>query len=95
MPHLRQVLTLLSESGVTLELNRLLFLAENIDFLWNVIRPGRLKNFKTPTFDNKKLKYPINQTELRFFLGFCNVLSRYVPKFSRVSATLNKKLRND
>jgi hypothetical protein len=36
--------------------------------------------------------YPRNQTELRSFLGLCNVYLRFVPRFSTLAAPMNALL---
>jgi RNase H-like domain found in reverse transcriptase len=42
----------------------------------------------------KNTKHPTNQTELRSFLGICNVYRRSVRGFSKIAAPLNLLLRN-
>lgn len=41
-----------------------------------------------------ELKDTTAQTEVRSFLGLCNLFRLFVPNFSKVAATLNKKLPN-
>lgn len=40
----------------------------------------------------KEPKHPRTQTELRSFLGMCNVYQRFVPNFAEISTRLNKLL---
>lgn len=76
MAHLRQVLTLLRDSGVTLKLNNCSFLAEEMDYLGRVICPDRLEMTSTITAAFKQLRDPATQTEVKSFLGLRNMFRR-------------------
>ncbi len=91
--HLRGVLELLKQAGVTLKLPKCKFFCETVDYLGHVIRPGRLALAETNTRALQEVKHPQNQTELRSFLGLCNVNMRFVPRFASIAATLNEPLK--
>jgi RNase H-like domain found in reverse transcriptase len=54
-----------------------------------VIRPGRLGVAEKNTDALKGETLPRTQTELRYFLGLCNVYRRFVPRFAALAAPLN------
>lgn len=92
---LEQALALLRDAGVLLKLKKCPFFVEKINYLRKVIRPGLLKLYETTTAAVLELRDPATQTELRSFLGLCNVFSQFFSNFSRVAAPLNKKLRKN
>jgi len=91
--HVRTVLGLLKDAGVTLRLDKCHFFSEAVDYLGHVVRPGRLA-VSSKTCDAVRCFKPLRSTtDVRSFLGLCNVFRRFVPNFARVSAPLNDKLR--
>lgn len=58
-----------------------------------VIRPRRLEIALHTTDAISGLKTPTNLTELRSFLGLCNVFRRFAPNFTFLAAPLNMKLK--
>lgn len=95
MTPLQHVLTLLRDSGVTLEIKKCLFIPERNNSLGHVLRPGRPKPSETTTAAVHELNDPMTQTELRSFLSIRSVFRRFVSNVSRVAASLNRKLRKD
>ena len=91
--HVREVLTVLKEAGFSLKLKKCIFFAKFVDYLGHVIRPGRLEVATQNTEALKCFKEPTTQTELRSFLGLCNVYRRFVPNFARTAAPLNAFLK--
>ena len=88
--HVREVLTALRAGGLSLKLKKCTFFSPTVDYLGHVIRPGPLEVAEKNTAALKQAQYPRTQTELRSFLGMCNVYRRFVPNFARVSAPLNR-----
>ena len=90
---MREVLTVLKEAGFSLELKKCKFFAKPVDYLGHVIRLGRQEVATKNTDAVKRFKEPTMQTELRSFLGLCNVYRRFVPNFARTADPLNAFLK--
>ena len=93
--HLRVVLDLLMSAGVSLRIEKCHFFQESCDYLGHKISPGKLEVAKKCQEAIKKAIPPTNVTELRSFLGLCNVYRRFVASFARVAAPLTAKLQKD
>jgi hypothetical protein len=63
------------------------------EYLGHVIRPGQLSVAEKTTAALKDTKHPTTQTELRSFLGLCNVYRCFFKGFSKIAAPLNVLLR--
>lgn len=90
MAYLRQFLTLVKNSGITLKLKICSFLAKKGDYLLHVICPSLLEIAKTTTSAIKVLKNQTSETEVRSILSLCNVFRPFVPSFCDVAARLSK-----
>jgi hypothetical protein len=66
-----------------------------VDYLGHVIRPGRLEVAEKNTAALKETMFRKTQTELKSFLGLCNVYRRFDAPFAAISALLTALLRND
>ena len=93
MAHLDAVLHRLYRAGITLDLKKCHFFKETVDYLGQVIRPGHLSVAEKNSAALKVTKHPTTQTELRSFLGLCNVYRRFVKGFAKISAPLNLLIR--
>ena len=87
--HMREFLSVLKEAGFSLKLKKCKFFAKSMDYLGHLIRPGRLEVATKNTEAVKCFKEPSTQTELRSFLGLCNVYRSFVPNCARTAAPLN------
>lgn len=76
--HVKQVLKVQQKVGVTLNLRKCSFVCNKIDCFGHVIRRWRLKISLHTTNAIKQLKKRRDVTEVRSFLGFCNVFRRFV-----------------
>lgn len=91
--HDRQTLMLLYDADVAQNLKKCNFIKNRIDYLCRAIRPGRFQVSTRTIVAICGLQYPTSMTELRSFLGLCNVLHLFLPDFARVTPPFNKKLR--
>jgi len=87
-----EVLQILKDAGLSLNMHKCKFFSRTVDYLGHVVSPGRLEVATKNTATLTKATYPTTQTELRSFLGMCNVYRRFVPNFAHVAAPLNKYL---
>lgn len=91
--HVRTVLRLLRNAGVTIRLDKCSFFATKVEYLGHTITPGKLAIHNRACDAVEQFKPLRTTTDIRSFLGLCNVFRRFVPNFSRVAAPLNKKLK--
>lgn len=90
--HVREILILFQDTGVTLRLKKCTFYTEKINYLGHVVKPGKLEIASHIADAIHDLKTPQTLTDLRSFLGICNVFRRFVPNFPIIAAPLSKKL---
>lgn len=91
--HLDIVLKLMHGAGLTLKLRKCAFFQDTVDYLGHVVSPGKLAVARRGIEAVKKCLPPRDITELRSFLGLCNVYRRFVANFSRIAAPLNQKMK--
>ena len=91
--HVDEVLTALGKAGVTLKMKKCTFFSDKVEYLGHVIRPGRLEVDGTNTASLRNAKPPTAKTELRSFLGLCNVYRRFIQNFTELAHPLNRLLK--
>ena len=89
--HVHDVLYLLKDAGISLKLTKCRAFEFSVDYLGHVIRPCKLEIASNNQKAIELAKPPGNQTELRSFLGMCNVYRRFVPNFASIASLLNAK----
>jgi RNase H-like domain found in reverse transcriptase/Reverse transcriptase (RNA-dependent DNA polymerase) len=93
MAHVDAVLLRLYRSGLTLNLKKCHLLKDTVDYLGHVIRPGQHSVAEKNTVALIDMTQPTTQTELRSFLGLCNVYRRFVKGFAKIAVPRNILLR--
>ena len=76
-----------------MKLKKCAWFTTSVRYLGHIIRPGQLCINEAMSKSLKEAQHPTSQTELRSFLGLCNVYRRFVKDFSRRAAPLNDLLR--
>ena len=71
--HVDEILTALEEAGVTLKISEYYFFRREVEYLGHIIKPGHLEVDRAKTTSLRDSKPPSYKTELRSFLGMCNV----------------------
>jgi hypothetical protein len=87
------VLHRLYRAGLSLNSKKCFFFNETVNYLGHVIRLGKLAVAEKNTRALREAKPPTTQTELRSFLGLCNVYRRFVAGFAKIASPLNALLR--
>lgn len=86
-------LSLLEEAAFKLKLKTCAFIANNIDYLFHVIRLGRPEVNNHTTYAIRALKISTTQTESRSCIGLRNICDQLVPTFARIASLLTARLR--
>ena len=64
-----------------------------MEYLGHIIKPGHLEVDRAKTASLRDAKPPSSKTELRSFLGMCNVYRRFIAEFTNWARPLNKLLK--
>ena len=91
--HLDYVLSILRNAGATLKLSKCHFFQSSVDYLGHVVYPGKLAVAQKNIDTLAQAHYPSTRTELRSFLGMCNVYRKFVSGFAKIAAPLTDMLR--
>ena len=76
-----------------LKLRKCEFFVEKIKYLGHVVRPGMLEFDAARAAALEQVRYPQTQTQLRSFLGLCNVYRKFVPHYAKIARPLNQLLK--
>jgi len=87
------VLHRLREAGVTLNLKKCTWFSDEVEFLGHIVRPGQLHVHNKNVDALKHAKFPTTKTQLKSFLGMCNVHRRFVKDFAKRAKPLNALTR--
>ena len=91
--HVDTVLSLLRSYGISLKLKKCTFFRPKVHFLGHVISPGKLSVADTAADAFKTFTFPTTLTQVRSFLGACNVYRRFVKGFAKKARPLTDMTR--
>jgi len=80
------VLHRLREAGVTLNLEKCTWFSDEVEYLGHIVRPGQLHVHNKNVDALKHAKFPTTKTQLKSFLGMCNVYRWFVKDFDIFAA---------
>jgi Reverse transcriptase (RNA-dependent DNA polymerase)/RNase H-like domain found in reverse transcriptase len=89
------VLGLLEGAGVTLRLRKCHLFQKKIKYLGHIALPGKLQIDQNKTLSVRQATVPRTRTEMRSFLGLCNVYRRFIPHFAQISSPLTSYLKGN
>ena len=95
LKHLRTVFQLLREAGATLRLRKCDFFKKKVKYLGHEILPGKLKILQKNLDAIARAKPPTTKTQVRSFLGMCNVYRRFIAGYAQIAFPLFQKTRKD
>jgi len=87
------VLHRLREAGVTLNLENCTWFSDEVEYLGHIVRSGQLHMRNKNVDALKHPKFPTTKTQLKSFLGMCNVYRRFVKNISKRAKPLNALTR--
>jgi len=87
------VLHRMREAGVTLNLEKCTWFSDEVEFLGHIVHPGQLHVHNKNVDALKHAKFPTTKTQLKSFLGMCNVYRRLVKDFAKRAKPLNALTR--
>ena len=71
------------------------FFTTTVEYLGHIIKPGRLEIDQVNKQSLRQAKPPTTKSELRAFLGLCNVYTRFIDNFTNVATPLNFLLKKN
>lgn len=92
---LDQVLTLMGSAGISLKLKKCDFFKPSVSYLGHVIAPGKLSVAEDTAAASAKCTFLRTLTQVRSFLGACNVYRRFVKCFAKIARPLTDITRKD
>ena len=85
----------LARNGISLKLKKCSFFRPKVHCLGHVISPGKLSVADTAADAFKTFTFPRTLTQVRSFLGACNVYRRFVKGFAKIERPLIEMTRKD
>lgn len=93
--HLDTILTRLHSAGVKLNLTKCSFFKKEVEYFGHMVCPGQLKVHNKNTEALKQAVFPKTKTQMKSFLGACNVYRRFVQDFTKRAKSLNELTKCD
>ena len=95
LSHVRQFLTVMKESGLTLKLEKCNFARSQVTFVGHIIGSGKHGVDPNKVACVETMKPPLTKKEVRQILGFFSYFRSYIPKFSEIAYPLTELTRKD
>ena len=86
--HVDEILETLKQDGLTLKLKKCEFFVKSVNYLGHTIRPGLLEVANRNQEAIQQAQPPTTKTQVRSFIGMCNVYRRFVPQFAKIASPL-------
>ena len=93
LQHVDTILTLLQNAGITLKFSKPEFFRSSVDYLGHKITQGRLEVNMKRKNALRKAKYPCTQTQIRSYIGMCDVYRRFLKDFAKIASPLTQLLK--
>lgn len=93
--HLKLVLNLFREAGLTLNLDKCTFLMTNIAYLGFEINSYGIKPGEAKTLAVKEFKPPTNIHEVRQYLGLTGYFRQFIKNYALIAKALTAKIKKD
>ena len=90
--HVDAILSTLQKAGVSLKLKKCSFFTKEVRYLGHIIRSGSLSVDETSTASLREAVRPETQSEVRSFMGMCNVYRRFVKGYTDIAEPINALL---
>ena len=91
--YIDHVIGLLHNDGLSLKLNKCSFMEDKIEYLGHIITPGRLQVANKVVKAVQGVQLPKSKSDVRSFLGMCNVYRRFIKDFVTIAKPLSQLLR--
>ena len=91
--HVDEILRTLAHAGVTLKIKKCHFFQKCVEYLGHMVKPNRLEVDQANVESLRQAKPPTTKTQLRSFLGLCNVYRRFIEKYAMIAHPLNSLLK--
>lgn len=90
---LKEFLGLVRKTGLTLRLSKLVFMAEQVNFLGHQVTKDRAKPGPEKTNAVAEFPRPTNVTEVRRYLGLTGFFRKFVPRYAEIAKPLTNLLK--
>jgi len=87
------ILTRIRKAGVPLNLEKCTWFSDEVEYLGHIFRPGQLHVHDTNVDALKHTSFPTTKTQLKSFLGMCNVYRSFVKDFAKRAKPLTAMTR--
>lgn len=80
--HVDQIIAFLEQTGVTSKVKKGNVFKSEVEYLGHIIRTGFLAVDRANTESHRKVRPPTSKTELKSFMGICDVYRLVIKRFT-------------